>query len=128
MSLFKNLFKSKNKKDLTRQDLIVTIDDRVTGDQSVLSIKTTSGTNVILEFAGQVNKMAVNPQDLQDALTRVQAFIDARLNQPMSLKALGVNTISSLGDKINNEEKKLEKDNKLIQESLNNLEELELGN
>lgn len=95
MNWFKQLFDGA-KKDKTRQNLLVSIDDPLTGDHEVLTIKTTSTPNIIIEFNGQTSKMSVNPKDLQDAMDRIKAFMDARGVQPATLQALGARHLEAI--------------------------------
>jgi hypothetical protein len=85
-------------KDKTRQNLLVSIDDRLTGDHEAMSLKTTSSKNVIIEFNGATNKMSVHMDDLQDALDQVKAFVEARPPQPEALQPLGVSSIEAVKD------------------------------
>jgi len=82
----------------TRQNLIVSVDDRQSGDYDVMSIKTTSNDNVIIEFSVPTNKMSVNVEDLQDALDQIKQFMASRPKQPESLKPLGTKHIEALGE------------------------------
>lgn len=110
MMNFKLLFKNR-KRDKTRQNLLVSVDDRITGDQEVLTLKTTSSQNIIVEFNGQTNKMSVHPEDLQDGLNRVKDFLAARKEQPATVMPMGVNQIdgyASTENKSNEEVKKQE--------------------
>jgi hypothetical protein len=97
MNWYKKLFDSA-KKDKTRQNLLVSVDDRLTGDHEALTLKTTSSASIIIEFNGQTNKMSVHPDDLQDALDRVKAFLEARTMQPQTLQTLGLKHIEAIKD------------------------------
>lgn len=85
---FRSLFNRK-KTDKTRQNLVVSIDDRLTGDHEVMSLSTTSTNNVKITFNANINFMSVHVDDLQDALNRIKDFINARTKQPFSLTPLG---------------------------------------
>lgn len=91
MNWFKQFFDN-TKKDKTRQNLLVSIDNKDTGDQEVLTLKTTSSEKIIileLNLGEHRPRVGVNPHDLQDALDRIKQFIDARPGQPASQQALG---------------------------------------
>ena len=92
---FKALFQGK-KRDKTRQNLLVSVDDRQTQDHEVLSIKTTSTNNISLLINSGANLVNVHIDDLQDAIDRVRAFIEARNPQPQSQQPLGTQYLNSL--------------------------------
>ena len=70
----------------TRQNLIISIDDREHGDQEVLNIRTTSRESIVIQLNGQINCMAVHPEDLQEALDQIKVFLSERKEQPKSLQ------------------------------------------
>jgi len=76
---------------MTRENLMVSIDNRVTQEHEVLTLKTTSNNDVIiLEINGNINKMAVHPDDLMEALVKAKEFIATRPEQPKPLKSVGL--------------------------------------
>lgn len=110
---FKDLFKNR-KRDKTRQNLLVSLDDRQTGDHEVLSIKTTSTENIALLISGGTNLVSIHPEDLQDALNRIKAFLDARTDQPKSQQALGINQIDGLATGVQRAEQQLKQQEEKI--------------
>jgi hypothetical protein len=100
-------------KKALRDNLIVSIDDRDTGDHEVMTLKTTSRHNIIIEFNGATNKMSVDPDDLQEALDKVKEFVKARPPQPEALQPLGVRHLEAQQEQETNADsqiKALEKD------------------
>jgi hypothetical protein len=58
---------------MIRTNLIVTLDeDVVSGDTSVISMKTTDAGNIIVEC--NVPKVAIKLEDLEDAIKELRAF------------------------------------------------------
>ena len=79
----------------TRSNLMMSIDNRATGDHEVMILKTTSNNDVIiLEINGQTNKIGVHPDDLLEALGKLQEFIKSRPPQPKIIQAIGTNQLS----------------------------------
>lgn len=112
---FKQLF-SGAKKDKTRQNLMVTLDNNETGDHDVLTIKTSSTRNIVLEMnLGQHSaKVSVNPDDLQDALNRIKDFLDARSPQPSTQYALGAKHLEATKDQVLKAEEQVAQQEKKI--------------
>ena len=74
----------------TRSNLMMSIDNRATGDHEVMILKTTSNNDVIiLEINGQTNKIGVHPDDLLEALGKLQEFIKSRPPQPKITQVVG---------------------------------------
>ena len=108
---FKKLFENRKKANV-RQDLVVSLDDRATGEQEVLVMRTTSLENIIVMSKGE--KISVNPDDMVEALGMIKTFQEARPAQPGSLRPSGIKQMNELEkqetkavEQIKQEEKKI---------------------
>lgn len=93
MNPFKKLFENRKKTNV-RQDLVVSLDDRLTGEQEVLVMRTSSLENINVMAKGE--KISVNPDDMMEALSMIKTFQEARPAQPNSLKPSGIKQMHEL--------------------------------
>lgn len=68
-----------------RKNLTMGIDSRLTGDQEVMTLKTTSSDSIVIQFNSNTNVMDVHPDDLQNALNEIKDFVASRTKQPPTL-------------------------------------------